>query len=141
MIGTWPDQRDRYPGYIVDRLEMSEERSSAELDLGHQLQAQIRNELNDILATSVLVLPITGCAPPLVSEPEVARIEGAQVDLRSVVLPNTVAANLAGLPAVTVPASSDGVEYGVQLMGPAGSDVTLLELARSLMAEQPADQV
>ncbi len=140
IIGTWPDQRDRYPHYIVDRLQMSEERSSAELHLGNRLRTDIRNQLNDILSSAVLVLPITGCAPPLVSAPEFAEINGEQVDLRSVVLPNTVAANLAGLPAVTVPASSDGVEYGVQLMGPAGSDVTLLELARSLMEERPVNQ-
>ncbi|MFW2382974.1 MAG: amidase, partial [Acidimicrobiales bacterium] len=133
MIGTWPSQRDRYPGYIVDRLTMSEDRSASELRRGGQLQSKIRNQLEGVLHNSVVVLPVTGCAPPHTSEPNVATINGERVDLRSVVLPNTIAANIAGLPAVTVPASSEGTEYGVQLLGPAGSDTTLLHLAAALM--------
>jgi Asp-tRNA(Asn)/Glu-tRNA(Gln) amidotransferase A subunit family amidase len=136
IIGTWPSQRDRYPDYIVERLMISEQRSNTELQLGARLQARIRNELDILLVDSILVLPVTGCAPPLTSTPEFAEIDGERIDLRSVVLPNTVAANVAGLPAVTVPAVAEGNEYGVQLLGPAGSDITLLEMARSLMAER-----
>jgi Asp-tRNA(Asn)/Glu-tRNA(Gln) amidotransferase A subunit family amidase len=138
IIGTWPDQRDRYPEYIVRRLTVSEQRSDAELHLGRELQAQIRSRLDRILTESVVVLPVTGCAPPLTTEPEVAVIEGVRLDLRSVVLPNTVAPNVAGLPAVAVPASVDGVNYGIQLVGPRGSDLTLLELAQCLVGD-PAE--
>lgn len=86
-----------------------------------------------------MVLPVTGCAPPVTTDPEVAEIYGDRFGLRSVVLPNTVAANIAGVPAITVPASSEGIEYGVQLMGPAGSDLTLVQLAEFFMNDS-ADQ-
>jgi aspartyl-tRNA(Asn)/glutamyl-tRNA(Gln) amidotransferase subunit A len=46
----------------------------------------------------------------------------------------TVAANLAGLPAVSVPAGSDprGLPLGLQLWGPAGSEGALLDVAGAL---------
>ena len=45
-----------------------------------------------------------------------------------------VFANLAGLPALTVPAGrdSDGLPVGVQIVGPRWSEVRLLEIATAL---------
>lgn len=133
VIGTWPSQSMHYPDYIIERLTVAEERNNRELDRGNELRAYLRLQLNDLLENSVLVLPATGCQPPLTDAPEIAVVNGRHFDVRQVVLPNTVAANIAGLPAVTVPFRSDGLEFGVQLLGPQGSDVTLLELASTIM--------
>lgn len=134
LIGTWPSQRDRYPASIIERLEAAEGRTSVQVEGARRAQMELRKLLGQLTEDTVLVLPATGCGPPLISEPNVARIQGQPFDLRSVVLPNTVPANLAGLPAVTVPAPMDGEGFGVQLLGPAGSDHTLIELAGHVMA-------
>ena len=46
----------------------------------------------------------------------------------------TVPANLAGLPALSIPcgATSDGLPIGVQLIAPAGREDLLLSIARAL---------
>jgi len=46
----------------------------------------------------------------------------------------TIPAALAGLPAVSVPVPGPGLPWGVQLMGPAGADRTVLAAARRLEA-------
>ncbi len=134
VIGTWPSQRRHYPDYIVDRLNGAEARDDQELALGRHLQADIRARLNTILERSIMVLPATGCAPPSIDSPNEAVIGDQRHDLRDVVMTNTVPANVSGLPAVTVPFRSGGEEFGVQLLGPAGSDRLLLELAASVMS-------
>lgn len=61
---------------------------------------------------------------------------GAKVDPLAMYLDdlNTVLANLAGLPALSVPAglAEDGLPCGVQLLAPALGDVRLLAMARAL---------
>lgn len=138
LIGTWPDQRDRYPPSIVERLEAAERRTAVQVDGAERARAGLRDRLNRLTDGTVVVLPATGCPPPLITEPDIARAAGRGFDLRSVVLPNTVPANLAGLPAITVPVPLGDEGFGVQLLGPAGSDSTLIELAAVIMAGTPA---
>ncbi|NNF54232.1 MAG: amidase [Acidimicrobiales bacterium] len=133
LIGTWPERRALYPDYIVNRLDEAEARSEAEVAEGQRLRATLRMRLLDITTDAVVVMPATGCGPPSTLLPNQCEVDGVATDLRSVVIPNTVPANIAGLPAVTVPFSSDGEEIGVQLLGGPGSDMTLLSMARLLM--------
>lgn len=46
----------------------------------------------------------------------------------------TVAANLAGLPAISIPAGFDenGMPLGMQIIGPQGGDITVLQLAQTI---------
>ncbi len=133
LIGTWPEQREHYPDYIVDRLTAAEGRSAREIEEAQQLRSSLRLRLRELTENCVVVMPATGCGPPLTSSPNQCEVDGKVTDLRSVVIPNTVPANLAGLPSVTVPLSSDGEEFGVQLLGAHGTDMSLLSIARAIM--------
>jgi amidase len=55
-----------------------------------------------------------------------------------VMAPNAALANVAGLPALAIPAGmADGFPRGVQLIGPAASDRALLALAGRIAAALP----
>ncbi len=131
-IGTWPDHRDLYAPYITERMTIAEQRSAEELAEARHRHADLRHHLTEMTQHGIVVLPATGCGPPTTAAPDYA--PATDRDLRSVVLPHTVPANLAGLPAVTVPFSAEGEEFGVQLLGPPGSDRTLLRMAGKIMS-------
>jgi aspartyl-tRNA(Asn)/glutamyl-tRNA(Gln) amidotransferase subunit A len=80
----------------------------------------------------VLVVPSTGYPAPPPEAHELDLGPGGVIDLARVG-PGwlTSAVNLAGLPAVSLPAgrSSEGLPFGVSLIGPAGSEERLLALA------------
>jgi Asp-tRNA(Asn)/Glu-tRNA(Gln) amidotransferase A subunit family amidase len=79
-----------------------------------------------------LVVPTTGYPAPFPDARELDLGAAGTIDLEQVA-PGwfTSPVNLAGLPAVTVPAgrSSGGLPFGVTLIGPAGSEERLLALA------------
>jgi aspartyl-tRNA(Asn)/glutamyl-tRNA(Gln) amidotransferase subunit A len=79
-----------------------------------------------------LVVPSTGYAAPAPGAHELDLGPGGVIDLQRVG-PGwlTSAVNLAGLPAVSLPAgrSGDGLPFGVSLIGPHGSEERLLALA------------
>jgi len=92
-------------------------------------QARIRASVRALLGDDgVAVLPsAASVAPPLDAS-------GAEVDdVRSRTFRITCVAGLAGLPQVSLPfVSASGLPAGISLLGPAGSDLALIELAVSL---------
>ena len=92
-------------------------------------QADIRASVRALLGEDgVAVLPsAASAAPPLDAS-------GAAVDeVRSRTFRITCIAGLAGLPQVSLPfVSASGLPVGISLLGPAGSDLALVELAVSL---------
>jgi amidase len=92
-------------------------------------QAKIRASVRALLGEDgVAVLPsAASVAPPL-------NASGAVVDeVRSRTFRITCIAGLAGLPQVSLPfVSASGLPVGISLLGPAGSDLALVELAVSL---------
>lgn len=137
LIGTWPGQAARYSPQIRERLELAERTDPSEVAEARERIDELHDVLRDGLRGAVAVLPATGCAAPSVDTPDQVDVAGRIQELRAIVLPWTVPANIAGLPAVTVPWQIDEESFGVQLLGGAGSDRHLVELAAALSAAGP----
>jgi aspartyl-tRNA(Asn)/glutamyl-tRNA(Gln) amidotransferase subunit A len=89
-----------------------------------QVLARTRAALGDALgADGVLIMPTA----PQVAFAHGTRAPSNQADF-------TCLANVAGLPAISLPAgwSEDGLPVGVQLVGPAGTERSLIALARQI---------
>src|SRR5215813_4202719 len=80
-----------------------------------------------------LVAPTTPIAAPLIGE-ESTTINGKDHATRALLLRLNRPANLAGIPAISLPCdvSSNGLPLGLQLVGPAGADASLIFLAATL---------
>lgn len=132
VLGTWPSQRDRYDPTIAARLELAERRDADEIDAARQAVSVLTDQASRRTERTVVLSVAVGCPPPSVDDPNRATVDGELLDLRSVVLPHTVVANLTGLPAVVVPWWVDGEPVGVQLTGALGTDLALVELAAAM---------
>ncbi len=96
--------------------------------LQRRLHAQVRQALGTVDA---LVSPTMPTAAPLL-EGEITPEEMADPLAAPYTDCWTVVANLTGLPALSVPAPTDGLPVGAMLMGAPGSDAALLALAAQL---------
>ena len=88
------------------------------------LLAEVRAALIDALGSDgILILPTA----PQAAFAHGSRAPSNQADF-------TCLASIAGLPALALPAArdADGLPVGIQLVGPAGSEATLFEVARTL---------
>ena len=86
----------------------------------------------------VLLTPATASPPPRIGQLEG---RGALLTLNAVagMVPYTGVWNVTGQPAASVPGpwGEDGLPRGVQLVGRAGDEATLLSLAAQIEAERP----
>jgi len=80
-----------------------------------------------------LVVPTTPIPSPLIGE-ETTPVCGANHPTRALLLRNNRPANLAGLPAISIPCSPspDGLPIGLQLIGSVCDEAVLLDIAHSL---------
>ncbi|GAB3498644.1 amidase [Curvibacter fontanus] len=95
-------------------------------------QAQIRAHVHGLLGTDgLLLLP---SAASLAPRRDAAPADVDAVRLRTMAI--TCIAGLCGLPQISLPVRTDsGDMLGISLLGPAGSDLALIQLARSLHAQ------
>ena len=117
-----PDYRDDNPG-LSDELKFIL-KITAGMERRPQVLARTRAALGDALgADGVLIMPTA----PQVAFAHGNRAPSNQADF-------TCLANVAGLPAISLPAgwSEDGLPVGVQLVGPAGTERSLIALARQI---------
>lgn len=117
-----PDYRDDNPG-LSDELKFIL-KIAAGMERRPQVLARTRAALGDALGTDgVLIMPTA----PQVAFAHGTRAPSNQADF-------TCLANVAGLPAISLPAgwSEDGLPVGVQLVGPAGTERSLIALARQI---------
>lgn len=129
--GAWIEQHQPVMGKaIADRFKFAatvsgEQASKAWSEIG-AVKTRVRQFVGE---TSVVVLPSSAStAPRLDADP--ASVD----DVRMRTMRITCVAGLSGLPQVSIPmVASSGKPYGVSLLGPAGSDLALLRLAKAVM--------
>ena len=99
-----------------------------------RMRLAIRAELDALFRRfDVLLAPAVGAFAPRLD----ARAEHAgELDTRSIAQLSAVAypANLAGLPSVAVPCVREGLPTGMQIIGRAGEEATVLAAARKVEA-------
>jgi aspartyl-tRNA(Asn)/glutamyl-tRNA(Gln) amidotransferase subunit A len=137
--GLWPSRREEYGDDVRGRLEGAES-----VTLDDQVAARIEREhlrvrLDRLFGTvDLLLLPVSP-SPPVEWGLEDLDHLGERRLIRDIVLPVTSPLNLAGVPACAVRGGFDdlGVPIGLQLVGPHGSDVTVLAAAGAFFGATP----
>ncbi|HEY8383288.1 MAG TPA: amidase [Microvirga sp.] len=119
------------PG-VADRFAFAKAVTDAQVNDAAGMRERFTRRLTDMLGTDgVLLLPTMPDVAPLVSDPE-----EALNDYRNKALNLLALSGLARVPQITIPVASRlGAPLGLSLMGPAGSDLSLLRLAVDLAAE------
>lgn len=116
------------PG-IAERFAFSREVTDEELMGAAATRAAFRERFHDLVAPgSVMILPTMPDVAPLLGEDEsgLDAYRNKSIDILCL-------SGLSGLPQVTMPVASRlGAPLGLSLLGPAGSDLSLVRLARRL---------
>lgn len=116
------------------RFERAASISSAEARQAAADVAEARATIDGLLTGRVLLLPSTSSVAPPAGDP--AALEA----VRQATMQLTCVAGIAGLPAVGVPVTTeDGLPAGACLVGPAGSDRALIDLAADLAGSSPRE--
>ncbi|NBJ10467.1 amidase [Microvirga sp. SYSU G3D207] len=115
------------PG-VADRFAFSKAVTDAQVAEARVIRAAFRKRFGALLDGAVLILPTMPDIAPLLSESD-----EALNDYRNNALNLLCLSVLSGLPQVSIPlASRSGAPLGLSLMGPAGSDLSLVTLARRI---------
>ena len=119
------------PG-VADRFAWSSQVSDEQVSRATDFRARLRAHLDALLGRDgVFVMPTMPDIAPLRSAPE-----SALEDYRNRAIRLLCIAGLCGLPQLTLPlAGRDGAPLGISLLGPAGSDASLVRLARHITGE------
>ena len=128
--GAWITQNDPdFAPDIASRFEWTKTISADDVSDAKAQQAKFRAWLDEQLEGAVLVLPTTpGRSPFLTMQ------DNELAEYRNQLLELTAIAGLCGLPQLHLPVCSiDGAPCGLSLIGPRGSDLSLLALAQDLM--------
>ncbi|WP_114943132.1 amidase [Microvirga calopogonii] len=113
------------PG-VADRFDFSKAVTDAQVAEAQVIRAAFRKRFSALLADdAVLILPTMPDIAPLLSESD-----ESLNDYRNNALNLLCLSVLSGLPQVSIPlASRSGAPLGLSIMGPAGSDLSLVALA------------
>ncbi len=139
--GWFPSRADEYSEDVRTRLEAGTKVTATEyleaLDLRKKFIAQLRAAMEDA-EVDALVVPTTPIAAPLIGE-EKTRVGNSEHPTRALLLRLNRPANLAGVPAISVPAgfTANGLPLGLQFIGAENSEELLLDIARIFERENP----
>jgi allophanate hydrolase len=128
FVTAYPEAVDPVVGPIIAAAgRLPAHRYFTDLELLDRLRARARASLAGLDA---VLLPTT------TQHPTIAAVQADPVRINSDLGRFTNFANLLDMAAIAVPAGEvDGLPFGVQLVGPAFSDVRLAELGRRLLGE------
>jgi aspartyl-tRNA(Asn)/glutamyl-tRNA(Gln) amidotransferase subunit A len=140
--GWFPGRAAEYGADVRSRLEMGMKVSAVEyleaLEQRRSFIAQLRGvmEKEEIDA---LMVPTTPIAAPRIGE-ESTRIAETDHPTRALLLRLNRPANLAGVPAISVPCgfAATGLPIGLQFIGAGGSEQLLLEIAQLYQRSTPS---
>lgn len=131
--GAWIKQHQPVMGQaIADRFQfastVTEQAAQQAWTDVKAIKAHVRSLVAD---DAVVVLPSSAStAPRLDADPTTVN------DVRTRTMRITCVAGLSGLPQISIPMRTEaGKPYGVSLLGPAGSDLALLRLAKAVAAK------
>jgi aspartyl-tRNA(Asn)/glutamyl-tRNA(Gln) amidotransferase subunit A len=140
--GWFPARSAEYSEDVRGRIERGTRVRAVDYLQALERRTQFIEQLHLLLETSrldALAVPTTPIAAPLIGEEE-TWIAGKRHATRALLLRFNRPANLAGVPAISVPCGLDesGLPMSFQLIGAAGSEFRLVEIARKIEARQPA---
>jgi aspartyl-tRNA(Asn)/glutamyl-tRNA(Gln) amidotransferase subunit A len=140
--GWFPGRGAEYGADVRSRLEMGMKVSAVEyleaLEQRRNFIAQLRGVMEEE-GIDALMVPTTPIAAPPIGE-ESTRIAETDHPTRALLLRLNRPANLAGLPAISVPCgfTATGLPIGLQFIGAEGSEQLLLEIAELYQRSTPS---
>lgn len=131
--GYFPSRATEYGEDVRSRLETGDTISAVAYLRARELQKKFAKQLlekMDEAGVDALAVPTTPIAAPLIGE-EKTQIEGKFHSTRALLLRLNRPANLAGVPAMSIPCgvTSSGLPVGFQLIGRHNSELLLLQIA------------
>jgi Asp-tRNA(Asn)/Glu-tRNA(Gln) amidotransferase A subunit family amidase/enoyl-CoA hydratase/carnithine racemase len=126
---------DALTRYARRSIQAAERVSAADVQRARRHMAEFRVRVDALFAEyDLVVTPTTAAAAfPMGERPET--IDGQTVDPLWGPFPFTAPFNVAGTPAVSLPCGlAEGLPVGLQIVGPIGSDVLLLDVCEELEA-------
>jgi aspartyl-tRNA(Asn)/glutamyl-tRNA(Gln) amidotransferase subunit A len=141
QAGWFPEHSADYGEDVRSRLEMGTQVSAVSylkaLQTREKFIAALRVAMEDA-HVDALVVPTTPIAAPLIGE-ESTSISGSTYPTRALLLRLNRPANLAGVPAISVPCglTEDGLPIGLQFIAAVRKESLILELARNFEQASP----
>ncbi len=120
--------RGEMPGEDAYRAAMDHHRP--------ELQKALAGLFSETGADAIVFPTLARSAPPI-DETEMIDIDGQSLPLFPTMTRRELTASIAALPALTLPAGlcGDGLPFGLELVGPSGSDRRLLAIGRAIEAK------
>ena len=141
QAGWYPARAADYGDDVRSRLEMGTKVSAtvylSALELRERFIQQFHLALEDA-GIDALVVPTTPSTAPLIGQ-EVIQLAGRDHPTRALLLRANRPANLAGVPAISVPCgfTPSGLPVGLQLIGAVADEHLLLQIAHAFERAQP----
>jgi len=139
--GYFPARSAEYGDDVRSRLEMGCQVPAVDYLRALEIQKQFFQQLHMALAEAdvdAIVFPSTAIEAPLLNQ-ETSRIGAHEYSTRALLLRHNRPANLAGVPAVSVPCgfTRSGLPIGLQIMAGVSSEPILLRIAKIFERARP----
>ena len=142
--GWFPSRAQEYGEDVRTRLEMGAKTSAVvyleALAQRERFVNELSSKMNDA-RIDALVVPTTPIAAPLIGE-ESTRIGEKDHPTRALLLRHNRPANLAGVPAISIPCgfTAAGLPVGLQLIGLHSAELVLLQIAHAFERAHPSSR-
>jgi aspartyl-tRNA(Asn)/glutamyl-tRNA(Gln) amidotransferase subunit A len=141
QAGWFPARAAEYGEDLRTRLEMGTKVSATVYLEALEMRDKFIQQLHLAMADAglvALVVPTTPITAPLINE-ETTRVNEKEHPTRALLLRNNRPANLAGVPAISIPCgfTSGGLPVGLQLIGAVTDEYLLLRIAHTFERAHP----